>query len=287
MKFFKTRIAWAVYIICAALLFLYALFPSNLVKEYVAHLIRHAHPKLTLEIGRLKLGFPPGLKLYDVNVYHAGRAIADFENVKITPEILSLFRAEKHISFKGNGYGGNFKGDVDIIKNADNREIIIDADLTGIQVKQLEALSILTTHKISGNLDGTLTFTAKAPRQELMGDLIMTDGKIELSRPVLAQKVLSFDSIETELAFSGRSLTIERCSLQGDQLDGEVVGSIKFGPHSSNGILNLSGTVRPHGAFLAQLGNHAPKLLANKNVQTQGVPFKINGSLGSPTYSFY
>ena len=287
MKFFKTRTAWAVYIIGAVLLFLYTLFPSEPVKDYLANLIRQTNPNLTLELGRLKPGCPPGLKLYNVRVYHSSQAIADLENLKISPDILSLFLATTHIAFKGNGYGGNFKGGVDIIKKAEGREIVIDADLAGIQVNQLEALSALTTHKISGNLDGTLTLTANMPHQELMGDLTLTDGKIELSRPLLAQKVLTFDNINAELTFSGRSLTIERCELEGHQLDGEVAGSIKFSHQSSSKILDLAGTLRPHEALLAQMGNYVPKLLANQNLQAGGVPFKIKGPMESPTYSFY
>lgn len=287
MKFFKTRFAWAVYIIGAALVFLYVLFPSELAKEYVANLIRRVHPSLTMEIGRLKLGFPPALSLYDVSVYHSGRTIADLEKLKLSPNILSLFLATTRISFKGNGYGGNFKGAVDIIKKADDREIVMDADLAGIQVDRLEALQVLTTHRLSGILEGTVTLTTQVPQQALSGDLILTDGKIELSPPLLAQRELTFDSIEAQLIFNGRSLTIEHCELIGNQFDGEVAGSIRLGHHSSSKILDLTGNIRPHAELLARMGDRVPKLLENQNLQTQGVPFKIKGPMESPTYSFY
>ena len=117
--------------------------------------------------------------------------------------------------------------------------------------------------------------------------MTLVDGKIDLSTPLLAQKVLTFDSIEAQLMFNGRSLTIERCELHGDQLDGEVAGSITFGHHLAARILDLSGTVWPHEAFLARMGDQVPKLLANKNWQTRGVPFKIKGPVEAPTYSFY
>ncbi|MGD8493813.1 MAG: type II secretion system protein GspN [Desulfobacterales bacterium] len=287
MKLFKTRFAWAIYIIGAALVFLYVLFPSELAKQYLANMIRQMHPNLTMEIGRLKLGFPPALSLYDVHIYHSERTIADLENVKISPHILSLFMATTHISFKGNGYGGNFKGDADIIKKAGERGIVIDADLAGIQVNQLEALEAFTTHRLSGILDGTVTLTTQVPQQALTGDLVLTDGKIELSPPLLAQRELTFDSIEAQLIFNGQSLTIEHCELIGNQLDGQVAGSIRLGNHSSSKILDLTGNIRPHAEFLARLGNQVPKLLESKNLQTQGVPFKIKGPMESPTYSFY
>jgi type II secretion system protein N len=287
MKFFKTRFAWAAYILGAALIFLYVLFPSELLKEYLANRIHQSHPKLTVEIGRLKLGFPPAFRLSDVSVYHSGLTIADLENLKISPNVISLFLETTHISFKGSGYGGHLKGDMDIIKKPDDREMVIDADFTGIQVDQLEALQAFTTHRLSGILEGTLTLTNQMARQALTGDLVLTDGKIELTPPLLAQRELTFDSIEAQLMFNGRSLTIERCELIGNQLDGEVAGSIQFSNHWSDNILNLEGNLRPHAEFVSRLGNQVPKLLEHSNLQTQGVPFKIKGPMESPTYSFH
>jgi type II secretion system protein N len=286
MQIFKTRISWAIYIICAALFFFYTLFPSDTVKEYLADQIRQVHPGLTVEIGRVKPGFPPGLKLYDVRVYHLGQTLADLENLKISPDILSLFLATTHLSFKGNGYGGTLKGRVDINKNSANREMMISADLSGIQVKQLEALSAITTHKISGNLGGTLTFKTKVPHQGLSGNLILTDGQIEFSPAVLNQNLLSFNTIEAELMLNNRSLTINRCQLEGNQLDADVSGSIKFSGRSARKILDLSGTVRPHAALLAKLGKNITQLLAGSNLENQGLPFKITGTMDSPDYSF-
>jgi type II secretion system protein N len=286
MQVLKSRISWAIYIICAALFFFYTLFPSDTVKEYLADQIRQVHPGLTVEIGRVKPGFPPGLKLYDVRVYHLGQTLADLENLKISPDILSLFLATTHLSFKGNGYGGTLKGRVDINKNSANREMMISADLSGIQVKQLEALSAITTHKISGNLGGTLTFKTKVPHQGLSGNLILTDGQIEFSPAVLNQNLLSFNTIEAELMLNNRSLTINRCQLEGNQLDADVSGSIKFSGRSARKILDLSGTVRPHAALLAKLGKNITQLLAGSNLENQGLPFKITGTMNSPDYSF-
>jgi type II secretion system protein N len=286
MQFLKSRISWAIYIICAALFFFYILFPSETVKEYVADQVRRAHPGLAVEIGQVKPGFPPGLKLYNISVYHLGQPLAEMENLKISPDILSLFLSTTHLSFRGNGYGGTVKGQMDISKNSANREMTVDADLTGIQVKQLEALSAITTHKISGNLDGTLTFNTKAPHQGLSGDLILTDGQIEFSPPVLNQNMLSFNTIEAELMLNNRSLTINRCQIEGNQLGAHVSGSIKFSSRSAKKVLDLSGTVNPHATLLAKLGKNLPQLLAGRNSDKQGFPFKITGTMDSPEYSF-
>lgn len=286
MRIFKSKILWVFYIICVALFFFYTLFPSDTIKEYLIDQIRQTQPNLTVKISRVKPAFPPGLKLFEVSVNHLGRNIAGLENLKISPDILSLFTDTTHLSFKGNGYGGTLKGRVDIIKKSANREVMIDADLAGIQVDQLEALSAVTTHKISGNLDGTLEFKANAPHQTLSGDLTLTDGQIELSPPILNQNVIPFNTIETDLMLNGLSLTINRCELEGNQLDADVAGSIKFSGRSARKILNLSGTLRPHEALLAKLGKNVPQLLKGSKLGNQGLPFKIKGPMDSPQYSF-
>jgi len=287
MRIFKAKIFWVFYIICAALFFFYTLFPSDTIKEYLADQIRQTHPNLTVKINRVKPVFPPGLKLYEINLNHLGRTIADLENLKISADILSLFTDKAHLSFKGYGYGGTLKGRVVIIKKSANREIIMDADLDGIQADRLEALGAVTTHKISGNLDGTLGFKADAPHQALSGDLTLTDGQIELSPPILNQNIITFNTIEAELMLNGRSLTINRCQLEGNQLDVDVAGSIKFSGRSARKILNLSGTVKPHEALLAKLGTNVPQLLEGSKIGNQGLPFKIKGPMDSPQYSFY
>ena len=286
MLVFKAKIFWVFYIICAARFFVYLLFPSDTVQEYLADQVRLVHPGLAVEISRVKPSFPPGLKLYDVSVYHLGQTLAEMDNLKISPDILSLFLSTTQLSFRANGYGGTLTGRVDISKNSANREMTIDADLAGIQVKELQALSAITTHKISGNLDGTLTIKTKAPHQGLSGDLILTDGQIEFSPPLLNQNKLSFNTIEAELMLNNRSLTINRCQIEGNQLAAHVSGSIKFSGRSARKILDLSGTVNPHATLLAKLGKNLPQLLAGSSSDKQGFPFKITGTMDSPEYSF-
>jgi type II secretion system protein N len=208
------------------------------------------------------------------------------ENLKISPKILSLFLTTTHLSFKGTGYGGTVKGQMDINKNSANREMTIDADLAGIQVKELEALNALTTHQISGNLDGMLRFKTSAPHQGLSGDLILSDGQIEFSPPLLNQNTLSFNTIEAELMLDNRSLTISSCQIEGNQLGAYFSGSIKISDRSARKILDLSGTVNPHAALLAKLGKNIPQLLAGRDTDKQGFPFRITGTMDSPEYSF-
>lgn len=287
MKIFKTRIARAIYIVCAALFFFYALFPSDTLKEYLADRIRQVHPGLTVKISRVRPAFPPGLKLYEVSVYHLGRHIAELEDFKIAPDILSLFSATTHLTFKGQGYGGILTGGIDIIGNASQEDVVVAADLAGVQVSRIEALKSLTTHKISGTLDAEFTFKANVPGEALTGNLTLTKGQIEFSAPVLQQNAITFDIIEAELIFDGRSLAIEHGRLDGNLLDADVAGSIKFSGRPAGKILDLSGTVMPHETLLVQLGQNVSELIASRNLKNQGIAFKIKGPLDSPHYSFY
>ena len=287
MRIFKTRIIWLFYVVCAVLFFFYTLFPADTIKEYLADQVRQMHPDITVKIGRVKPAFPPGLKLYEVRVHHIGRTVADLEKLKIAPDILSLFFDTTHLSFKGSGYGGNLAGGVDIIKKSPSREVMIDAEFTGIQINRVEILQTLSTHKISGNLEGTLALKALVPRQTLAGNLILTEGQIELSPPVLNQNILTFDTIDAEIELNGLTLDIKQCLVEGNELDAEISGSITLAGRGPQKILDLSGTVQPHEELLSRLGKNLQSLLAGKNLENRGFPFKIRGPIDSPKYSFY
>jgi type II secretion system protein N len=165
--------------------------------------------------------------------------------------------------------------------------MVVDADLAGVQISRIEALRSLTTHKISGNLNASLTFKANAPNEALTGNLKLTKGQIEFSAPIMKQNAITFDTIEAELIFDGRSLTIKRSRIDGNLLDADVSGSIKLAGRSARKILDLSGTVKPHEALLVKLGQNASELIKSRNLQNQGIAFKIVGPLDSPSYSFY
>lgn len=287
MQKFKSRISWALYIICAALIFFYYLFPSDTVKEYMAGQIRRIHPSLTVTIGRVKLAFPPGLMLYEITVYHAGRIIGELENLKIAPNILSLFFDTTHLSFTGTSYGGRVKGGVDITDKSPGREIMVDADLIGIQVDRLEILQTMLSHKISGNLDGTLTLKTNMPREIIAGDLTLTEGRIEFSPPVMNQNVLTFNTIDADVVLDGPSLIINHCVVEGNDLDADIAGSITLAGRGYQKILDLSGTVQPHDALLARLSDRLVDFLSDNNLENREFPFKIKGPMESPQYSFY
>ena len=287
MKIFKSRISWTIYIICAALFFLYALFPSDMVKEYLADWVHQTHPNLAIKMGRVRPIIPPGLKLYDVSVYHRGQRIAELEDLKIAPDILSLLSATTHLNFKGDGYGGILKGGIDISGDSPQRDVVVGAVLAGIQVSRIEALKSLTAYKISGNLNATLTFRPNMPAEALTGNLTLTKGQIEFSAPIMKQDSINFDTIEAELIFNGSSLTIKHCRIDGNLLDADVSGSIKLAGRSASKILDLSGPVKPHETLLGKMGQNVSELIERRNLQNQGIAFKIKGPLDSPNYSFY
>lgn len=287
MKIFKSRFFWTIYIICAALFFLYALFPSDMVKEYLADWVHQTHPNLAIQMGRVRPIIPPGLKLYDVSVYHRGQRIAELEDLKIAPDILSLLSATTHLNFKGDGYGGILKGGIDISGASPQRDVVVGAVLAGIQVSRIEALKSLTSYKISGNLNATLTFRPNMPAEALTGNLTLTKGQIEFSAPIMKQDSINFDTIEAELIFNGSSLTIKHCRIDGNLLDADVSGSIKLAGRSASKILDLSGTVKPHETLLVKMGQNVSQLIERRNLQNQGIAFKIKGPLDSPNYSFY
>ncbi len=91
------------YIIVVTALFIYYLFPSDAVKRYIAFNLNHANPELSITIGNIKPVFPPGLRLYNVSLYHLNQLLLEAKQIKITPGLLSLFGAKTTNSSESTG----------------------------------------------------------------------------------------------------------------------------------------------------------------------------------------
>ena len=105
----KKRLLYFIYIIAIIALFIYYLFPSDAVKKYIAFNLNRANPELNITIDNIKPVFPPGLRLYNVSLYHLSDLLLEAEQIKITLGLLSLFRPKITFSFKAKAYEGILK----------------------------------------------------------------------------------------------------------------------------------------------------------------------------------
>lgn len=287
IKISRNRILFGAYVIFITAFFLYYLFPSDSIKAYLVHQLSQVSPKTSVTIARVSPAFPPGIRLYHVDLYHLENVWGSIENIKIIPGILSLFGSKTTLSFKGKAYSGKLSGKAEIVSNSPARQVEVDTNLWGIQVMDIDAIQNISRHTLSGTLDGKLAFKSDARNQSLRGNLTLSNCKVEFAAPLFNQGSLTFRDVKVDLLLNNQTLNIQKCSLEGSQMNASISGSVIFNHRTGKNVLNLRGTIKPHHALLAQIEKNFPVNLLKKGKSgDQGLAFKIRGTSDAPEISF-
>ena len=285
MKPTKKTLLYTAYIIGITVIFLYYLFPSEAVRDYVVYKIARVNPGISVTIDRVSPVLPPGIKLHAVGIAHGNQALIDLDNVKITPGLLSFFSSTKTARFKSRVNAGSVDGWAQVNRLSDQPTEKIEGTISGVQVQGIPALKRLTAHKITGNLDGDFMIAGTGPNRSMTGNLTLSDGRIDFDQPVIGQSSLGFKKIEADLVLNNGNLTIKKCSARGSQLDADIAGTIALNTGRRPNALNLNGSVTPHHGFLAKMENSMPAdLLRQKKTGKTAISFKIGGTLEVPDF---
>ena len=282
----KTTFLYTAYIIGIILFFLWYLFPSETLKDYLAYRLNQGNPDVTVTIDRISPVLPPGIRLHEVDITHRNRATIEVNSLKIMPGLKSLFSDTTTVYFKGRVYEGSLSGRAEI-SSLKGGEIKIDGNIAGVQVQQISALRQLSDHDISGGLGGNFVYTAGKANSKLTGNLTMADCRFELATAIFNQNAFEFKKIDMDLVLQNRNLAVNGFSATGSQLDLKIDGRIKLNESDpGRNVLNLTGTVTPHHVFLAKIEKDIPvNLLRSKKSGQTAIKFKINGTLGDPGFS--
>ena len=287
LKISKNFILFGAYIIIITVFFLYYLFPSESLKDYCAYRLSQISPHTRIDIKDLKPAFPPGFRLFHVDLYHFEQAIGSIDHIKLNPDLLSLIGRDTGLSFSGKAYTGKFNGTADIASNSPMHRVLMETTFSGIQVNKIDAIRRFTDFQISGMLDGKLTYKADMRNQTLRGSLRLSNCKVGLDIPLLNLTSLTFKDVTAELLMNNQTLNIQKCRAQGNQMNASVSGTITHNPSTGQRMLDLSGTLNPQHAFLAKLKNSlAANLFRADKSDDQGFAFKISGTLDAPEFSF-
>ena len=283
LKISKNRILFGAYIIIVTLFFLYYLFPSESLRDYCAYRLSQISPDTRINIKDVKLAFPPGFRLSHVDFYHFEQTIGSIDHIKIKPNLLSFIGQDTSWSYSGKAYTGKFSGTAEIASNSPTHRVLIDTTFSGIQLKDIAAIRRVIDYQISGMLDGKLAYKTDSRNQTLRGNLRLSDCKVDLNIPLLNLESLTFKDVTADLLMDNHTLTIQRCRAQGNQMDASISGTII----TSQGILDLNGSLNPQHALLAKLKNSfAVNLFKAGKSDDQGFAFKIRGTLEAPEFSF-
>ncbi|MDJ0815821.1 MAG: type II secretion system protein GspN [Desulfobacterales bacterium] len=287
MKPSKRTLLYTAYIIGITLFFLWYLFPSEMLKNYLANRLSRGNPDVVVRIDRISPVLPPGINLHDVDISHQEMALIEFQSLKVMPGLSSLLGDVTKINFKGHLYDGKLSGRAEIDSAADGSGLKVDGRVDGIEVQQISILQELSEHDISGGLRGNFEFSTGKTSPLLSGNLSVDNCRLELLAAVFNQSTFEFKNVDAKLALQNQTLVVNGFNATGNQLDIKVAGRISFkSSDPSKNRLNLTGTVTPHHKFLANMEKEFPvDFLRNKKSGKTAIPFKIAGSLDDPEFS--
>ena len=282
----KKQLLYGIYIIAVAVFFMYTLFPSDIVATYVTSRLNKVNPDINIDVDRVSLAFPLGLKLHDTSVYYLSTEVLKTDNLKIVPSFLSLFRSKIVFFFKGSAYEGKLEGRGEFDKNKPGQQAVIAVKLTGMKINDIAAVKQFLGRSIAGLLEGTFTYrnSGKLDR-ELDAGFIISDGELEILVPILKQKSIHFAKLETNIMIKNERVNIKRCTMTSDELNGSISGLVNLKEPLNQSRLRLSGLIKPMPEFLEKLGKDLPvNLLPKKLLSKKVVRIRIYGSIDQPRF---
>jgi type II secretion system protein N len=264
----------------ATLVFLYIGFPSEALRAHVTHSLSAGLPGLSVAIGDMRPALPAGIVLKGVRVYHANVPLAVIDQLRIHPDLFSLWQAKTHYDFDGTVGDGQIAGTAETDTAGGRRRVSLNARLAGVLLQKLPATQSLFGNKLAGRLDGTLGVNDAGT---LTGKLAVSEGRVELATPLFDQNAFSFRTAEADLSLQNRTVMVRNGRMKGTDMDAEVSGTIALDVAQGKNALNLSGRVTPHPAFMAKVEGSLPPALLRRRT---GISFKVNGALNAPGLSF-
>lgn len=284
----KNRLTlYIIYVLAAACIFLYYLFPSHLISAFIADKVSEAHPDYAAVTEQAAPVLPPGIKLHNVTLTHLDDPVLRISEIRVKPALLTLFKPQKTYTFKGRTAGGSFEGTAAIDRETAAGQAQLNLNLAGIQIRNIPFLQKVARYPLSGILSGRVTYEkSRRPQGRASATLNLAEAVVELPIPMLGLDRLSFQYIDSEMTLAGRRVQISKCTFTGNQMDGAISGMIMLRDPVENSQLRLNGTVQPHSDLMAGLGQGLAKMILPGNkIGKNGLKFKIRGTLANPDVS--
>ena len=256
MNILKKDILWFVlYGILITGVFLYLLFPSDLVKSKLEEAF--AASNYILKTESVKPSLPLGLKFKDISVSSAFSDGIPFQGKRLDLQFnpLSLFQKNKSFGFSGSAYGGSFKGHAGVASFSRFYPLQEgDLNLQDIDLGKYAFLKTLMGKEISGKATGSLTYAAgQKGKSSGTINLVLHKGSYPLLEPFLGMNRVDFDIVEIKARLLDHSIILEKFSVSGPQVKYSLSGEIALADSFKESGLNLKGDLELLGQNKAKM----------------------------------
>ena len=258
MSILKKKALWfTLYGIFITVVFLYLLFPSDIVKSRLEEAVNS--PDFILKMEKLRPSLPFGLKLKNITISSASSANIPFQgdllDVQLNP--LSFFQKHTYLGLSGRAYGGNFDGCVGLVSLSQMyppKEG--NLNFQNIDLARYAFIKTLLGREITGGAKGNLSYISA---KEISGNgygtiaLFLTKGTYPLAEPFLGLNRIEFDRGEIKAQLKNGSLKMEKLEIAGNQINCFLKGEITLAEDFKLSQLNLTGVIEILGPNKAKM----------------------------------
>lgn len=281
MKKFRTWIAYGIYVLLVATLFIYLLFPADKVKAHIAARVRHMYPNIRMSIGDASPIFPPGIRLYKVQLDHLTEPLLEADVINIFPDLLSLFGASTAMKFTANTQEGIIDGRAEFTGEMPDQVVKLDADVTGVQLGEFPFSKKLANYRLAGSITGKISYSGRRDNgQSAKVQIVIADMQLTLAKSILGFKDMKFNRVDADASLKNQQLTVSRLRFTGDLLDGELSGSGFIAGRLNESTISLKGEIKPHQQIRPELeGEISDKSILGFISGKNSFPITVSGPL--------
>ncbi len=274
----KKWFLYSIYAVALATFFVYYLFPTERLKTFIVMQVSRINPALRVTVAKAGLMLPPGVRLERVQVDHDNDPLMFADDLAILPHLKTLLSDRKRYSFRMKTYEGEVTGTAEI---DGTRQVTIDAVVAGLKLSGLPFLKGLSANHIEGILDGKFAYVAASGKPEALNiNLDINNMAVTLGTPFFTLDQVSFDKVHAEAVLRNQHLEITRVALTGEQVEGNLAGSVALNTDLMQSVVNLNGTVMPQKRFLENSGVQVSGSILAGLKAGGGIPIRISGPLG-------
>ena len=283
----KAIIAYVLYALLAATLFLVLLFPDQAVKAYVEGRLTAVDPSLSMVARTIRPAMPPGLKMIGVDLNRDSVLLAHFDDARVSPDLTTLLQDKKQVRFQAHIADGTINGRATMEGGGPSGPLRVEADLSEIRLDKLDAIQSNAFFTLSGSLRGRMTLDgARAPTGMASGLLTVPDLHITLKTPFFGITDLVMDQADADFSISGGNLRLKSLTFGGPMVEGKITGTIELRHPFEQSRLNLTGNAKPRPELIARLQETIPQGIVNtRTLGTRGLTFRVRGSIDNPDMS--
>ncbi|MEA2061982.1 MAG: type II secretion system protein GspN [Thermodesulfobacteriota bacterium] len=278
----KKYILYVLYAAAVFLVFLYMLFPGRQMAGRLSAALSEKFPEARIDVDRLTLAFPPGLKAEFVQVSLKNGRDFQVDSVVIYPEFTTLIKEKKTAELNINAFDGEIKGRVTTDFPGDFALSDLDLNFSRLKIQQLELQSGLSSAIVDFNAQGACQYPVlSADRIKGTGRIHLSGVKFRISSPFLDQLGIhqfDFNAVDIHYEQNNNTLTVLECIGTGSEFKKiSLKGTVDLHPKFKKSRVSFKGELIPDPSCVSNLAG-VSSMAALFSDAFKGIPFTVTGT---------